>query len=126
MSPRLLISCGMLALLFVAGCATGEPPRPADPQRPATEPRSGLTAVDDASGIVLRVDDGGRVVSATDNAGHVLWAVDVIDKAGPPAVGKPIIRHLSLVNGEVSVVYGKHSFASFDLKTGTRLSSGSD
>ncbi len=72
------------------------------------------------------MSENGRVLTATDKNGRVLWSIDVIEKAGPPAVGAPIIRHVSVVNGEISVVYGKHSFASFDPTTGKLLSSGSD
>jgi hypothetical protein len=52
--------------------------------------------------------------------------VDVIEKLGPPFVGEPKIRHLSMVGGKVAVIYGKHSFANFEPKTGKLLSSGSD
>jgi hypothetical protein len=52
--------------------------------------------------------------------------VDVIKKAGAPTVGQPVICHLTLKDGKVAAVYGKHSFADFDLKCGKLLASGSD
>jgi hypothetical protein len=90
------------------------------------DPFKVLAARDSATGTDFRVSDDGRVVTATDAAGRVAWAVDVIEKAGAPFVGEPTIRHLSVVDGEIAVTYGKHSFANFEIKTGKLLSSGSD
>ena len=125
MLRRVLISGGILTLMLVAGCGGGEKRRPAEARGEAVQPAD-PTAGEDATGIVFPVGESGRVVRATDKAGHVLWEVDVIDKAGAPAVGKPVIRDVSVVDGEVVVVYGKHSFAHLDRTTGKLLSAGSD
>jgi hypothetical protein len=87
-----------------------------------------LSVKEETSGILVVVKDDDRSLLAKDKGGNVLWEVDVIKikKAGPPAVGQPVVRHLSLKDGKVTAVYGKHSFADFDLKTGKLLSSGSD
>jgi hypothetical protein len=72
------------------------------------------------------VKDDNRTLVAKDKQGKVLWEVDVIKKAGAPTVGQPVIRHMTLKDGKVTVVYGKHSFADIDLKSGKLLASGSD
>ena len=63
---------------------------------------------------------------ANDAKGKVLWQTNVIKSAGPPGVGKPAVRHLSIKAGRVTAVYGKHSFAEFELATGKLLATGSD
>jgi hypothetical protein len=72
-------------------------------------------------GISVAVKDDNRTLVAQDKQGKVLWEVDVIK-----TVGQPVIRHMTLKDGKVTVVYGKHSFADFDLKSGKLLASGSD
>src|SRR3954465_15385838 len=141
MTTRPLIALGILTTVSVAGCGVRQdhrpphpppsqnPPPPPPPTPPRSEippPTAPLTARDNSTGIVFRVADNGRTLTATNPTGRVVWTVDVIDNAGPPAVGAPVIRPLSLVNGQLAVVYGKHSFANFDPKTGKLLSSGSD
>ena len=81
---------------------------------------------DEKSKVTVGVKEDDRTLSARDKDGKVLWEVDVIKKAGAPAVGKPVVRDLALKDGKVTAVYGKHSFADFDLKTGKLLASGSD
>ena len=126
MATRFLISLAILTIVLVAGCGVDEESRPGKSHADDSRPAAPLTARDDSTGIGFRVSDNGRVVTATDQAGRVVWAVDVIEKAGAPAVGAPIIRHLSVLKGQVAVVYGKHSFANLEPRTGNLLSSGSD
>jgi hypothetical protein len=85
-----------------------------------------LTVKDEKLGISVGVKGDDRILVAKDKEGKILWEVDVIKTAGAPAVGQPVIRDLSLKDGKVGIVYGKHSFADFDLKSGKLLSSGSD
>jgi len=93
----------------------------------ADEPaKKRLSVNDEKVGISVGVKDDDRTLVAKDNQGKVLWEVDVIKKAGAPTVGQPVIRHLTLKDGKVTAVYGKHSFADFDLKSGKLLASGSD
>ena len=85
------------------------------------------TVKDEKSGIVVSVKkDDGRSLVAKDLEEKVLWEVDVIKTAGEPGVGAPVVRHLSLNDEQVTAIYGKHSFARFELKSGKMLSSGSD
>jgi hypothetical protein len=81
---------------------------------------------DDASGISVAVQADGKTLVAKDKDGKVVWQADVIKRAGEPGVGKPAIRHLSIKEGRAVAVYGKHSFAEFDLRTGKLVSKGSD
>jgi hypothetical protein len=85
-----------------------------------------LMVKDDVSGIIVSVKPDEQTLVAKDAKGKVLWNVNVIKAAGPPGVGKPAVRHLSIKGGRVTAVYGKHSFAEFDLRTGKLTSSGSD
>lgn len=85
-----------------------------------------LSVNDEKVGISVGVKDDDRTLVAKDKQGKVLWEVDVIKKAGAPAVGQPVIRRLTLKDDKVTAVYGKHSFADFDLKSGKLLASGSD
>lgn len=99
-----------------------------DVVEPITVAQSGpkLSAGDAASGISVAVKIDERSLIATDARGATLWETDVISAAGAPGVGRPAVRHLSLQDGKVTAVYGKHSYADFDLKTGQLLSAGSD
>ncbi len=81
---------------------------------------------DETSGISVALKDDDRSLVAKDREGKVLWEVDVIKQAGAPAVGQPVVRHISVKDAKVTAAYGKHSFADFDLKTGRLLSAGSD
>jgi hypothetical protein len=84
------------------------------------------SAKDAKTGVTVAVQDDDRTLVAKDDKGKTLWTADVIKLAGAPGVGQPVVRHLSLKDSKVTAVYGKHSFADFDLKTGKLLSSGSD
>jgi len=93
----------------------------------ADEPaKKRLSVNDEKVGISVGVKDNHRALVAKDKQGKVLWEVDVIKKSGAPTVGQPMIRRLTLKDGKVTAVYGKHSFADFDLKSGKLLASGSD
>jgi hypothetical protein len=85
-----------------------------------------LSVKDDGSGIIVSVKPDEQTLQAVDAKGKELWQANVIRAAGPPGVGKPAVRHLSIKGGRVTAVYGKHSFAEFDLRTGKLLSTGSD
>jgi hypothetical protein len=91
------------------------------------EAAGSVPAVKDAeSGISVSVGTDEKTLVAKDERGKVAWQADVIKLAGAPGVGKPAVRSLSVKNGRVTAVYGKHSFADFDIRTGKLLSSGSD
>lgn len=77
-----------------------------------------ILIIDSHTGITVQVKPGGRVLAAKDKNGKAMWSVDIIAKCGVPAVGKPIIRNLSVKDNKINVVFGKHSFASIDIETG--------
>lgn len=81
---------------------------------------------DEATGVAVQVKADNRTVVVTDKDGKALWEVDVIQSAGPPVIGQPMVRHLSLKDGKVRAIYGKNSYADFDLTTGKLLASGSE
>jgi hypothetical protein len=125
----------VVMLVAMTGCdsrkenATTRPaakPAATRPTAMGKDPFKVLAARDSATGTDFRVSVDGRVLTATGEDGQVLWTVNVMEKAGAPFVGEPTIRHLSVVDGEIAVTYGKHSFANFEIKTGRLLSSGSD
>ncbi len=83
-------------------------------------------AADTKSAISLYLDESARILTARSNDGKTLWSVDVIKECGVPAVGKPKIRHVTIQGGQVSVVFGKHDFATVDLKSGSVQYQGAD
>lgn len=106
-----------LPLLFVfATIATADEPAK---KRPSIS--------DQASGLTVAVKDDDRTLVAADTrSGKVVWKTNVIDAAGKPNVGQPVVRDLSIKDGVLTAIYGKHSFAKFELKTGKLLEKGSD
>jgi hypothetical protein len=84
------------------------------------------TVTDAASGITIAVQEDGRTIVARDKGGKQMWEADVIKTAGIPFVGQPVVRELHLKDGKVTAIYGKHSFADYDVATGKFLGGGSD
>ncbi|MBX3567718.1 MAG: hypothetical protein KF914_06640 [Rhizobiaceae bacterium] len=77
-----------------------------------------LSATDAASGITLSVEPNGTVLSA-ERAGKPLWAVDIIEAAGKPSTGFPVIRLVETNKpGFATVVVGKSRTVEVDLSTG--------
>jgi hypothetical protein len=81
---------------------------------------------DPTSGITVSVRDDGRTIVARGKDGKTVWEADVLKTAGIPSVGQPVVRDLHLKDGKLTAIYGKHSFADFDLATGKFLGAGSD
>ena len=81
---------------------------------------------DEATGITVAVQEDQRTLVATDKDGKALWRVDVIKTAGAPKVGQPVVRALMQKGPTVTAVYGKHTFAEFDLADGKLRSVASD
>jgi hypothetical protein len=94
--------------------------------RQAIAEQSKLTVQDTKSRITVTVQPDGKTLVATSAEGKELWKVDVVAAAGASTIEQPVVRHLSLDKGSVQAVYGKHSFANFNLHTGAMLSAGSD
>lgn len=84
------------------------------------------SVTDAASGITVTVQEDGRTIVARGKDGKAMWQADVIKTANIPFVGAPVVRDLQLKNGKLTAVFGKHSFADFDLATGKFLGGGSD
>ena len=81
---------------------------------------------DAASGVTVTVKEDGRTIVAQGKDGKTVWEADVIKVANIPLVGQPAVRALHLKDGKVTAVYGKHSFADFELAAGKFLGAGSD
>ena len=80
-----------------------------------------------ASIVVSINDDGRAVVIAVEGREEPLHIVDVISLCGPPAVGEPTVRHAEQRDdGMISVVYGKHAFATVDPASGVVTCDGAD
>ena len=84
------------------------------------------SVTDAASGITVSVKEDGRTIVARGKDGKAMWEADVIKTANIPLVGQPVVRDLQLKDGKLTAVFGKHSFADFDLATGKFLGAGSD
>lgn len=89
-------------------------------------PGAVVTTGDESSKTTVTVEADGRVVTARGADGKELLRVDVIKECGSPAVGSAVVRHVSLEQGIIHVVMGKHAFATIDLATKTVQCMGSD
>lgn len=90
-------------------------------------PTAVISLKDPKTETIFYVESSGRRLVALSKNGVVLWIVDVIEatKAAPFA-GAPVIRRLELRNGELSVTFGKHSFATVGIGDGKVKYLGSD
>lgn len=85
------------------------------------------TVTDQATGMTVSVGDDDKTLTAVDGkTGKAIWKTNVIDAAGKPNAGQPVVRDLSIKDGVLTAIYGKHSFAKFELKSGKLLEKGSD
>lgn len=81
--------------------------------------------------IVAKEKDGGRVVEVDPNGRDlvckreekVIWRSGVVMAN---EVGAPVIRHVSIADGKVTAVVGKHRAVTLDLNTGKILGDASD
>ncbi len=86
-----------------------------------------LSVTDQVTGMTVSVMKDDQTLEAKDGkSGKIVWKSNVINTAGKPNAGQPMIRDLTIKDGVVTVIYGKHSFAKFDLKSGRLLEAGSD
>jgi hypothetical protein len=85
-----------------------------------------ISCADPASGTAFEVAPDGRTLLAKNADGKETLRVDVIETCGSPAVGAPVIRHLAVAGSSLEITFGKHAFASLDLKTMTLACAGSD
>jgi hypothetical protein len=88
----------------------------------AAYPGAIIKAEDKDSQITVEVKENGTDLVAKKNDKD-LWIV-VLAKGNE--VGTPVIRHVAIAEGKVSVVIGKHRFVTVDLNTGKMLSDASD
>jgi hypothetical protein len=82
--------------------------------------------IDSQSGASLYLYDNGQIITAKSKNGGTLWSVDVIKNCGAPAVGEPKVRSLTIRGGIVNVAFGKHDYATVDLKSGQIACQGAD
>ena len=67
----------------------------------------------------------GHTLEARSLEGKPLWETDV-EPVCRGNIGAPVVRYLQVQDGNLSIVFGKHSHAVLDLKSGKVLTSGSD
>jgi len=108
----------LCACLSLCGCAGQKQ----DTSVPVEIP----VATDTESGISLQLDDNAQILTAQSKDGKTLWSIDVIKECGVPAVGQPKVRSVTVEKGKVNVVFGKHSFATVDFRSGTIETQGAD
>jgi hypothetical protein len=87
--------------------------------------------IKDENGIIYVINqDYKKLIAYADN--EVKWTAEVLkicedDVPGKPEmIGKPEIRYLKLTTDKIHIVYGKHSFASVDIRDGKVSCLGSD
>lgn len=83
-------------------------------------------AVDAQAGTSLYLNDNAQILTAKSKDGKTLWSADIIKECGVPAVGKPRVRSVTVQDGKAKVVFGKHDFATVDLKSGEIECQGAD
>ena len=66
---------------------------------------------------VLRISSDGRAVEVKRTSDKEPLRVHVLDKCGDPAVGPPRVRDVRLIKGDIVATYGKHCWATIDVKT---------
>jgi hypothetical protein len=67
--------------------------------------------------IIYLVEKDGQTLTAYDK-NDIKWTVNIIKACGQPKVGKPEIRHIKLTDDKIQITFGKHDFASVDIKDG--------
>ncbi|MDR6967111.1 hypothetical protein J2X31_001118 [Flavobacterium arsenatis] len=77
------------------------------------------------TGNVYFVEDDLQTITAYGNQKKI-WQINILKILGKPEVGKPFIRYLILSDTNLTVIYGKHSFAKLSLIDGSIISFGSD
>ena len=77
-------------------------------------------------GLIYFVDSDYQTLIAFDTEKNLKWKVNIIEKCGEPAVGKPEIRYFKLNENVIEIVFGKHDFANVDLETGKVTYLGAD
>lgn len=85
-----------------------------------------MSASDPETGVRVIVEVDRRTVKAVDTDGQTLWTVDAIRAGGDAAIGDNAVRNLSIGDGRVDLVYGKHAHVWLELRTGRRLGQASD
>jgi len=84
------------------------------------------SVTDAESGTTVAVREDGRTIVARGKDLEVVWEHDVIKTADIPFVGAPVVRDLRLKDGKLTAVFGRHSYADFELAAGKFLGAGSD
>ena len=57
----------------------------------------------------------------------IMWSIDVFEVTKvTPKIGQPMIRHISLSEDQLQLVFGKHDFAEVQINNGKTKYVGSD
>jgi hypothetical protein len=81
--------------------------------------------IKDDNGTIYLVEKDGQTLTAY-NGNEVKWTVNIIKTCRVPAVGKPEIRYLKLTHDKIQIVFGKHDYASVDIRDGKAKYLGAD
>jgi hypothetical protein len=114
-----LVSC--LCLGVAASKQEKDGPRKVFPPHAslAAYPQALISLKDPKTGMIFYVESNGRRLVAFDKDGAMAWSVEVLAEAKiKPVVGEPVVRHLSLHDGELWATCGKHDRAKIEIKTG--------
>ena len=126
----LLVACLFYSVLASADAPPPDYPEPEDDPVPAAELAYPLPEPLDLEGAYVSVTADGRSVEllATQTKAGVKARieVDVLGTCGDPEVGGASIRELSAEGKTLTVVYGKHSFATINVESGELTCGGAD
>ena len=73
----------------------------------------------------IDVEEDKKTLTAYEN-NKIKWQINIIEACGDPGVGAPEIRHLKINADKIEVTFGKHTFASVNIKDGKTRCVGSD
>ena len=68
-------------------------------------------------GIIYLIEKDRQTLTAYDKI-EIKWTVNIIKACGEPEVGKPEVRYIKLTEDKIEITFGKHDFASVDIKDG--------
>ena len=92
----------------------------------AAYPDAVISCSDTSSGASFEVEPDGRTLVAKGGDGSELFKGDVIAQCGSPAVGSPVVRNIAVNASSLEITFGKHSYATLDLKSRALSCKGSD
>ena len=85
----------------------------------------GEKGIETKSGTIYYIEKDKQTITAYEN-GKIKWQSNIIEECGVPPVGPAAIRFIRLYQDKLQVTFGKHSFATINIKDGETTYLGAD